>query len=561
MRAPISSVEGDPVRQLAALTRCSPMAILTLDPEGRVRQWSPAAERIFGWTQAEVLGLPDPTLPPEALAALLREISTGTGFADRPVVRNGRDGAGIDLSLFATALRDPSRRFQGVLLMAADARQQRRLEQEHEGLLERERAARLEAEAAEYRARFLSAGSALLDGSLDYVLTLNNLARMAVPALADYCLVDELEDEVVSRVAAAHADPEREMWLDRKTRQPLAGDPKRHPTVRVMATGEPVLVQEAGDDVLRSIAHDKIHLARLKKIELHSFMVVPLSARGKILGVITFAYAESRRRYTPADLEMAAELGRRAGVAVEMARVYQASRRAVQARERLLAIVSHDLRNSLATILLNASALTETRSGASIESPVRDQLQWIARSAEQMNRLISDLLDASAIELGRFSIEPTARPAAALACDALEMFAPLAAEKRIEVTWEGKGELPDVLVDAERIQQVLGNLIANAIKFSAPDGSIRIAAVAEPSGEVCFSVQDTGPGIAEADLQSIFDFYWQAQKGRGRGAGLGLAIARAIVEAHGGRIWAESERGRGSSFFFTVPVALASSSG
>jgi PAS domain S-box-containing protein len=553
--APSNGVMSTESELLATLLRASPMAIYAVDASGVVVVWSESAERLFGWSRAEAVGGRDPTLAPGSSpeAAVVAEPTT------RDEIRYTRSGAPLEVSLSLSQIPDAGGGRPGTLVMATDTSLTRRLERERLQLLERERAALADAEAADYRARFLSTGSALLDGSLDYVVTLNNLARLAVPGLADYCLVDELEDEFVSRVAVAHRDPVRQEWLYRKARQPLAGDPERHPVVRVMLTGEPLRVEQATEEVLVSLAHDQHHLERLRAIELNSFMVVPLAARGRILGVITFAYAESGRRYTPEDLEMAAELGRRAGLAVEAARLYQASCRAVQARERLLAIVSHDLRNSLATILLNASAVLEAPSGAGVAPPVFEQLQWIARSAEQMSRLISDLLDASAIELGRFSIEPSVRTVAELVGYAVALYRPLAAEKGIGFTWDEGENLPPVLVDAERVHQVLGNLLGNAIKFCSRGDAIMLTASLHSEEEVLLSVQDTGPGIEPDDLPTIFDFYQQGSKGRGRGAGLGLAIARAIVEAHRGRIFAEATPGAGSTFSFTLPTSGAES--
>jgi signal transduction histidine kinase len=283
--------------------------------------------------------------------------------------------------------------------------------------------------------------------------------------------------------------------------------------------------------------------------------VVPLTARGQVLGAITLAFGESRRQYGEADLEMAEELARRASFAVEAARLYRESRQAIRARERLLAVVSHDLRNSLATVLLNSSAVLESPAAGGVDPGILDQLEWIARSAEQMNRLISDLLDVSAIELGRLSIEPGPQKVAELIGDAAELYRPLAAERGIGVTWEVNGELPDVHADAERMHQVLGNLLSNAIKFSPPESWIRIQASAADAGGVCFSVSDSGAGIEAEQLPFIFDPYGQGRRLRRAGAGLGLSIARAIVEAHNGTIWVESAAGSGSTFYFVLPTS------
>ncbi len=544
---------------LKALVLASPHAIYMLDGNGLVQLWNPAAERIFGWKESDVLGLPDPTVAGDkhGVAELVELVNGADGPVEREVVRYNRGLERIEVSISATKVAHVAGGVQGVMVIAADITERRRIERERDRLLEWEREARGRAEAAEKRSRFLAEGSALLDQSLDYLATLNNVARLAVPVLADYCLIDEVEDDCVSRVALAHVNPEREKLLHRQVRQPLEGDPDRHPVVRVIQTGRSVLIEEVDDQVLRDIAHGDEHLAALREMELHSFMVVPIETHGKVLGTITLAYAESRRRYSTEDLATAEELARRAASAVDAARLYQASRMAVQARERLLAIVSHDLRNSLATVLLNSSAILESDSATRLERHARDQLRWITRSAEQMNRLIADLLDVSAIELGRFSLDPSPQSVSALVRDATQMYGPLAAERGITIESSVADDLPLVMADPGRLHQVLGNLVTNAVKFSSAGSRISIRAERDVDSEVRFSVTDTGAGIEAEQLASIFEGYWRGRRGRRGGAGLGLGIAKAIVDGHGGRIWVESTLDEGSMFAFTIPVAGA----
>lgn len=544
------------------LIASAPLAIHAVDREGRVTLWNPAAEAIFGWRAAEVMGRPDPTPGGggEPANPLLEEVMRGRRVVEREMPRRARDGSVRHVAISAAPLVDDRGRATGMMVMTSDIGDRRQDDARRDALLAREQTARVEAEAAVQRVRFLADGSALLDGSLDYATTLDNLARLAVPFLADYCLIDEIEGDYVSRVALAHVDPARERLLHREVRQPLTADLERHPTIRVMTTGTSVLVEEATDEILDRIAHDDAHLERLRALQLGSFVVVPLSARGRTLGAITLAYAESGRRYGPEDLEVAEELGRRAAMAVETARLYRESCRAVTARERLMAVVSHDLRNSLATVLLNASAIIESPAVTRLDGGTREQLQWIARSAEQMNRLISDLLDVSAIELGRLSVVPSRQQVRRIVHDAAAMYRPLMAERGIGFTWEGSWALPDVWVDPERLQQVLGNLLGNAIKFTPPGGSVALRAESgEAADAVRFLVSDSGPGIAAEEVPALFDPYWQGKRGRPRGSGLGLAIAKAIVEAHGGRIGVESSPGAGSVFAFTVPIVRSRS--
>jgi PAS domain S-box-containing protein len=535
-----------------AAARAAPVAIYLFDEEGRIRLWNDAAARLFGWTEEEVLGSPDPTLPPKARAAfesLAR--SAGAAGAMLAGTRLVKSGGKIRVESVLAPVPRGSDPLRGWVVTARPAA--RRLRGDHAARLEAERAARIEAEGAERRARFLADASWLLDGTIACPAALEELARLAVPSIADRCWIHTFQRGTLSLVAeaaaasgAAGAEAAAEASDD-------GGEFEHRALTRAVRTGRPILVQHGGEagptDGLDSRGADAP--GRLRSA---SVCAVPLMKGESVAGAITLALTSSGRRYSEADFELAEQLAARVARAVETARLYEESRRAVADRERLLAVVSHDLRNSLATVLLNASAILESPDEHLVDSPVGDQLQWIARSAEQMSRLISDLLDVSAIEQGRFSLDVSPQRVDRIIRDAVEMFGPLAAEKQIGFSWGGSEILPDVLADPQRLHQVLGNLIGNAIKFSPDGASLLLRADLANAEEVCFSVADAGPGIAPENLPDVFELYWQHDRER-RGAGLGLAIAKAIVEAHGGRIWAETRANGGSTFRFTIPIA------
>jgi len=235
----------------------------------------------------------------------------------------------------------------------------------------------------------------------------------------------------------------------------------------------------------------------------------------------------------------------------ERKRAEKALRRAVTARDQVLRIVAHDLRNPLATILQSAEL---ARRGSEPER-LNKRLDVISRAAMRMDHLIQDLLDVSLIEAGQLKIEADRVSASEVVLDAVDMQMPLASSSdldiRVAVAHEG-----DVLwANRERLHEVLENLIGNAIKFTEAGGHITVGA-ASRDGDVLFSVADTGCGIAVENLPHVFDPFWQVVPKAGNlGAGLGLPITKGIVEAHGGRIWVESTLGRGSTFFFTIPKA------
>jgi two-component system, sensor histidine kinase and response regulator len=224
---------------------------------------------------------------------------------------------------------------------------------------------------------------------------------------------------------------------------------------------------------------------------------------------------------------------------------------ATRARDELLAAVSHDLRNPLGTIYTSATLILEAGLAQDV---LERQIHIIRRSAQRMNRLISDLLDASRMEAGGFAVRPAPESATALIQEAAELMGPLASEKdqRVEVRIE-EG-LPPVMADRSRVLQVFSNLTGNALKFTPRGGRVRLAAEAAGDG-VRFAITDTGPGIDAEHLPRIFDRFWQGVAGGSEGAGLGLTIAKGIVEAHGGSIGVESTVGAGTTFHFVLPAA------
>jgi signal transduction histidine kinase len=216
----------------------------------------------------------------------------------------------------------------------------------------------------------------------------------------------------------------------------------------------------------------------------------------------------------------------------------------------VLAVVAHDLRNPVHTVSMAASLLAELPLG---EADRKKQQAIIQRSARTMDRLINDLLDVSKIEAGTLAVAPRPVSAASIVRETQEAFAPLASDRGITFTCDAAQELPVVAADHDRLMQVLSNLVGNALKFTPAGGRVCLSA-AVVDDFVRFSVEDSGSGIAAADLARVFDRFWQKQRATRSGAGLGLAIAKAIVTAHHGNIWAESTEGRGSTFHFTIPA-------
>ncbi len=285
-------------------------------------------------------------------------------------------------------------------------------------------------------------------------------------------------------------------------------------------------------------------------------LVTPLIAENDTLGALVLLNSRSSgRHFRDGDIVRARTLGDLASLALRRVRLMEQEREAkekaeaaVRVRDETLGIVSHDLRNPLTTIALSADLLRE--------APPEEQpelIDTIRNTTRQMQRLIQDLLDVARLEAGGLAVSTSLIDPESLVREVCAQQEPLAVQKQQRLACELRTPLPKICADHDRLVQVLGNLVGNAVKFTPERGTITIEAK-QRDGQVHFVVRDTGPGIPEKDLKDVFTPYWQAKKPAHMGAGLGLAIVRGIIAAHGGQVWAENAPGGGAMFTFTVPV-------
>jgi PAS domain S-box-containing protein len=439
--------------------------------------------------------------------------------------------------------------------VTTDVTEAKRYEQERAKLLESERAARARAESAEAGQRFLSEATAILASSLEYEKTLERITALAVPRLADWCSIDLVgADGKLRTVSIAHADPAKAgVARELAERYTLPADAP-HGAPAVIRTGRPQLNDDVPDELLVQVAQNEAHLGILRALGLASFVVVPISVQDRVFGALSLATGrESGRRYGPGELEVATHLGRRAGLAIENARLYREARDAVKLREQVLAIVSHDLRNPLGVIRVAADAMTR-RARDWNEPLLVKQAETIRRATSRMDHLIGDLLDMARIHGGRLKIERRPYPADALVHEAVEPYEAVAAEQGIRLATDvGVGDLR-ASCDRDRVLQVFANLLGNAFKFCWRGDEITVRARRDGE-ELLFQVADTGPGIPPDERKHIFKAYWSAERRGKKGTGLGLFITRGVIEAHGGRLWIEDAVSRGATFSFTLPIA------
>jgi PAS domain S-box-containing protein len=409
---------------------------------------------------------------------------------------------------------------------------------------------RLIEERERSRYEFLAKAAPLLTESLeDYEGTLAAIAHVVVPALADVCAIDLVQEQgdVRKKVVARGADPARQKALDALVGlvMPVPEDVRR-----AIEAKQPMRFEYALDPAPRDPA-DRAYWDKLGNSGLKSWVLAPMLVRGRVIGVLRLAMAESARKYTDDDLPLAAEVARMAALAVNQATVYAAAHTAIEARDNLLTFIAHDVRNYLSTIRMAGELLS--RAGPEGERRKgRKQLEAIKRAAVRMEHLIEGLRDASMIETGQFTVQKEPQDARALAEEAVRSLEPQAEAASLRLTMQVEGHVPKAYCDGGRVLQVLANLVSNAFRFTPAGGEVRIAVKPAPPG-VCFSVSDTGCGIPEEQLAHVFERHWRARPVARGSTGLGLYIAKGIVETHGGRIWVESQVGVGTTFSFTLP--------
>jgi len=398
---------------------------------------------------------------------------------------------------------------------------------------------------------FLSELGALLGSSLEYERTLETIAQMAVRDLADLCLIDIVEGAGnVARLKVKSRNSSLIPLCNLFMRIPL--DKDQPMWLRMVAQSKRPILGPITEEMLASVFQDESDLQVIREAGLHSGMVIPLLRDGNIIAAIVLFSCSSSRIYGAADLYLAEELARRAAASIENARLYFLARRAIKSREEVLAIVSHDLKNPVTVIGLVAKMLRQ--SGELEMAQVAEYSKKIERAVDKMLQLISEISDSSKIENGTFSVAPQAETLKNIILPAIDGMKPLAEAKQQTIECHIESNVPEVAADGPRVAQVLSNLVSNAIKFSRKGCKIVVSA-REQDNSIVVCVSDDGPGIPRENLSKVFDRYWQAEETKHGGIGLGLAIAKGIVEAHGGKIWVNSELGKGSSFFFTLPLA------
>ncbi|HYE86239.1 MAG TPA: PAS domain S-box protein [Vicinamibacterales bacterium] len=520
------------------LADAMPQIVWTADGHGRIdylnRRWSeftgePASVSNDAW--GSLLHPDDAALAGERWAA-----STGSGepFEMQLRLLDRRNDTYRWHLIRTVAVRDEAGRISRWFGTATDIHQQK---------------------AAESSLRFLAEISAELASVADYEATLQKLASLSVPYFADWSAVDLSEPGGLRRLAVAHQDPMKIAVADQLMRD-YPPDPSAPAGMfAVLRTGKPMLVSGITDEMLVESAVDQRHLTLLRSLGLKAYICVPLIVSGQIIGVLTFATAESGRTYTNDDLSLAMDLARRASVAVDNTKLYQALREADRRKDEFLATLAHELRNPLAPIRNALEILRMPRVAPDTQERARAMME---RQVHHVVRLVDDLLDVSRVMGGKIELRREPVELAAIVARAVETVQPLIDAQQHELRIKLPSESMVIEADTVRLSQVISNLLTNSAKYTDPGGRISLSAQREQN-TVVLRVRDNGIGLDPAMRTRIFDLFVQAELGTTRsqgGLGIGLTLARNLVEMHDGSIEAVSRGiGHGSEFIVRLPLA------
>ena len=515
-------------------------AIITVDERQRIVHYNSGAERIFGWTAADVLGRDLAMLLPERFRAGHARFMQGFGMAADRARQMGerraisglrRDGTEFPAEASISKLvLGTGERLYTVLLRDVTERVQREVAQQQ-----------------------LTHAVAVLGETLEVAATERTIVQLPVGWLADGAVLDvQTGAGWLRRIVSDAQDPTLATLLGQMAEQRVDMDsPSR--VVDVFRRAEAEHVPVVDDEWLEAHTDSAEEFARARAMQVRSVLLLPLVAREHVLGVLSIFRTGTGGPFSEGDIALAKEMALRAAFALDNARLYETAQQATIARDHALGVVSHDLRNPISAIGMCARALLAATPETDAER--RALVLTIADSTDLTQRMIRDLLDVASIELGRLSIERRVLAVPPVLAQAHELFSRDADERGITLTVAADGPLPEVVGDEQRVVQVLANLLGNALRFTERGGQVHIGARRVP-GMVEISVRDNGAGIPPSELPRIFERYWTVRRNAPKGGtGLGLAIARGIVDAHGGTLWAESAVGRGSTFRFTLPLA------
>jgi PAS domain S-box-containing protein len=528
--------------QLTALVESSADAIIGKDLHGNIISWNKAAQKMYGYTEKEAIGKHVSLIAPTTetdIPEIIHALKKGKKIVDYETVRIRKDGAQIEVALTISPMKDSEGKYIGASTIARDITHRKRAEAMNKREMELQ--------------NFLTTASQQLFSSIDFDSAVHQVAQFAVPYICDMCQVSIIEDAKLRVAAIAHVDENKKKLAEQIAELYPLNITDKNGSAGVIRTGKSIFIQTVTPNLLRQKVKSKKHLQLLKQLEIISQMIVPLKQNKQTFGAITFlATKDSGRQFSKSDLYYAEELARRAAIALQNSQLYASAQKAIQLRDEFFSIASHELKTPITSI--KAFIQIMQRSFNKKDDLVAQRL--LARTNNQVDKLIflvRDLLDITKIQSGKLSLNCIEHNIGTVVQEAVSDYQTTTPTHQIV--------LENVLqqsfkFDKERVEQVLNNLLSNAVKYS-PDADKVIVKMAEQDDGVLLSVQDFGVGIAKQHLSKVFDRFYRSnpeQLGSLSSLGLGLYIASEIISRHNGKMWVESELGKGSTFYFWLPV-------
>jgi PAS domain S-box-containing protein len=517
-------------------------SVFPLSVDGRVSNWNLGAERLKRFSTEEAIGLHISRFFPEKENAehvperiLKRAEMEGRAEYEGWLVR--KDKSQFWGTVVLSAMRDQEGRLRGFSNVARDLSERKKVE---------------EAQA------FLAQAGEVLTGSLDYERTLQEVARLAVRSIADWCTVTVEGDNGLAVVSAAHVDRAREP----KTRDLLRVLPEHELQLargigHVVRTGQSDLCPDTLEAAWVRPALGVATPECLMELGARSYMCVPLKAHGATIGAMTFVSVTPGRSYRPADLALAEELVRRAGLAVDNARLFRKAQEALKARDEFLSMASHDLRSPLTSLRLQLQAVRKEMqqggNGPRAPEKLAVRVESMVRQTDRMLHMMDALLDISQMTVGRLELRSQKLDLVELVREAVNTFDEELRQSGVELQLHAEGPVEGTW-DRLRLEQVIDNLLSNAVKYGK---SRPVDLTVSTEGNMAkLVVRDQGVGIAPEDQGRLFERFERVRLDRDvTGYGVGLWIVRRVVEAHGGSITVESQLGEGSSFIVQLPLS------
>lgn len=405
---------------------------------------------------------------------------------------------------------------------------------------------------AEERKAFLEKVSNTLAVSLDQDVTLQHIAKLLVPYLADYCRIAIVDKDLsIKELTVSHQDPTKvslvEALFDTYKNLPKA----THGIPSLLKNGKPEIIERVDKADLKEFKNNQKLIKIIKELKLRSYIGVPLIARGKVLGAMTLSSIKENRYYTNEDLLYLEEIAQRVALTLDNIRLYKEAQDAITLRDDFISVASHELKTPVTSVKIYTQTLQKLAK-KSKDVLSENSLEKMNRQIDKLTDLIYNLLDISKIQTGRMEYTMKKFFFDDMVIETVEMMQQMYTHKLI-VKGTTKAE---IYGDEERLNQVLSNLINNAVKYSPASDKI-IISLSKKRKEIKVSIHDFGIGMNNAYLEKIFDRFYRITEQHDRtfpGLGIGLYISKEIIDRHEGKLWVESKEGKGSVFHFTIPI-------